>query len=120
MWITNGSVADVAVVWARTDDGIRGFVVPTDAPGFSAPEITREAVAARVGDQRARPRGRPTAGRRDAARRRGLSGPLACLSEARFGIVFGALGAARDCLETTIDVRQYAARSSTSRSPPTS
>ena len=42
MWITNGSVADVAVVWARTDDGVRGFVVPTDTPGFSAPEITEK------------------------------------------------------------------------------
>jgi glutaryl-CoA dehydrogenase len=102
MWITNGSVADVAVVWAQTEDRIRGFVVPTDTPGFSAPEIkkkmslrasvTSELVLedVRLPDSAMLP---------DAA---GLSGPLSCLNEARFGIVFGSLGAARDCLETAI------------------
>lgn len=102
MWITNGSVADVAVVWAQTDEGIRGFVVPTDTPGFTAPEIkkkmslrasvTSELVLdnVRLPDSAAFP---------DV---RGLKGPLSCLSEARFGIVFGALGAARDCLEVAI------------------
>lgn len=102
MWITNGSVADVAVVWAQTDEGIRGFVVPTETPGFSAPEIkkkmslrasvTSELVldSVRLPDSAAFP---------DV---RGLKGPLSCLSEARFGIVFGALGAARDCLEVAI------------------
>lgn len=102
MWITNGSVADVAVVWAQTDDGIRGFVVPTDTPGFSAPEIkqkmslrasvTSELVLdnVRLPDSAALPGVT------------GLAGPLSCLNEARFGIVFGALGAARDCLETAI------------------
>jgi glutaryl-CoA dehydrogenase len=103
MWITNGSVADVAVVWARTDDGIRGFVVPTDTPGFSAPEIKRKlslraSVTSELVLEEVRLPG--DAMLPDAA---GLSGPLACLSEARFGIVFGALGAARDCLETTIE-----------------
>ena len=102
MWITNGSVADVAVVWARTDDGIRGFVVPTDTDGLLRPRDQAEDVAARVGHQRAGARRGPAAGRRDAARGQGLSGPLSCLTEARFGIIFGALGAARDCLETTI------------------
>jgi glutaryl-CoA dehydrogenase len=103
MWITNGSVADVAVVWARTDDGVRGFVVPTDTAGFSAPEITRKlSLRASVTSELILEGVRlpesamlPTA--------EGLSGPLSCLSEARFGIVFGALGAARDCLETTLE-----------------
>jgi glutaryl-CoA dehydrogenase len=103
MWITNGAVADVAVVWAQTDDGIRGFVVPTDAPGFSAPviksklslraSITSELVLEDV-------RLPASAVFPDAT---GLKGPLSCLSEARFGIVFGVVGAARDCLETAID-----------------
>jgi glutaryl-CoA dehydrogenase len=102
MWITNGSVADVAVVWAQTDDRIRGFVVPTDTPGFSAPEIGRKlslrasATSELVLDDVRLP---STALLPEAT---GLSGPLSCLNEARFGIVFGALGAARDCLETTI------------------
>lgn len=102
MWITNGSVADVAVVWAQTDEGIRGFVVPTETPGFSAPEIKRKMSLrasvtselvlddVRLPDSAAFPEVR------------GLKGPLSCLSEARFGIVFGALGAARDCLEVAI------------------
>lgn len=103
MWITNGSIADVAVVWARTDDGVRGFVVPTHTPGFSAPEIRnklslRASVTAELvlDDVRL-----PASAMLPEAR--GLSGPLSCLNEARFGIVFGALGAARDCLETAID-----------------
>ncbi|MGW6374641.1 acyl-CoA dehydrogenase family protein [Rhodococcus sp. NPDC055112] len=103
MWITNGSVADVAVVWARTDDGIRGFLVPTDSPGFSAPEIKhklslRASVTAELVLEDVR---LPESAMLPEAR--GLSGPLSCLGEARFGIVFGALGAARDCLETAID-----------------
>ncbi|MPZ95733.1 MAG: acyl-CoA dehydrogenase [Propionibacteriales bacterium] len=102
MWITNGSVADVAVVWARTDDGIRGFVVPTDSAGFSATEIDhkmslRASVTSGLSFEDLR---LPASALLPEAR--GLSGPLGCLSEARFGIVFGALGAARDCLETTI------------------
>ena len=103
MWITNGSVADVAVVWAQTDDGIRGFVVPTDTPGFTAhlvhkkmslrASITSELVldAVRLPADAVLPEVT------------GLKGPLSCLSEARYGIVWGALGAARDCLETAID-----------------
>jgi glutaryl-CoA dehydrogenase len=102
MWITNGTVADVAVVWARTDDGIRGFVVPTDTPGFTATEVPRKlslraSVTAELVLSDVRLPG-------DAVLPgpRGLGGPLSCLSEARFGIVFGAVGAARDCLETAI------------------
>jgi len=102
MWITNGSVADVAVVWARTDDGVRGFVVPTDTPGFTATEIKhkmslRASVTAELALDGVR---LPASAMLPEAR--GLSGPLSCLTEARFGIIFGSLGAARDCLETTI------------------
>jgi glutaryl-CoA dehydrogenase len=102
MWITNGSVADVAVVWAQTEDGMRGFVVPTDAPGFSAPELTRKlSLRASVTSELVLD-GVRLPGSAMLPDARGLSGPLSCLTEARFGIVFGALGAARDCLETTI------------------
>ena len=103
MWITNGSVADVAVVWARTDDKIRGFLVPTDAPGFTAPEIKRKlSLRASVTSELVLDDVRlPGSAVLPAAR--GLSGPLSCLTEARYGIVFGSLGAARDCLETTIE-----------------
>ena len=100
MWITNGSVADVAVVWAHTDDGIRGFVVPTDAPGFSAREIPHKlSLRASVTSELVLDAVRlPADAMLPGAR--GLGGPLGCLAEARFGIVFGAIGAARDCLET--------------------
>jgi len=106
MWITNGSVSDVAIVWARTGDGIRGFVVPTDTPGFSATEIKhkmslRASVSSELVLQDVR---LPSTALLPEAK--GLSAPLACLSEARFGIVFGALGAARDCLETAIAYAQ--------------
>jgi len=102
MWITNGSVADVAVVWARTDDGIRGFVVPTDTDGFAAPDIKQKmSLRASVTSELVLDGVRlPAEAMLPGAK--GLSGPLSCLTEARFGIVYGALGAARDCLETTI------------------
>ncbi|MFC4854146.1 acyl-CoA dehydrogenase family protein [Actinophytocola glycyrrhizae] len=102
MWITNGSVADVAVVWAQTDDKIRGFLVPAGTPGFRAPEITRKlSLRASVTSELVLDDVRlPASAILPEAR--GLSGPLACLNEARYGIVFGALGAARDCLETTL------------------
>jgi glutaryl-CoA dehydrogenase len=106
MWITNGSVADVAVVWAQTDDRIRGFVVPTDTPGFSAPEIKKKmSLRASVTSELVLDDVRLPASAMlpEAA---GLSGPLSCLNEARYGIVFGALGAARDCLETAIAYAQ--------------
>ena len=108
MWITNGSVADVAVVWAQTDErGTTGASAASSCrptrPGFSAPHDHQEAVAARLGHLRAGAGRRPAARRRGAARGGRAQGPLSCLNEARFGIVFGALGAARDCLETAID-----------------
>ncbi|MFI7025597.1 acyl-CoA dehydrogenase family protein [Micromonospora sp. NPDC049900] len=102
MWITNGSVADVAVVWAHTDEGVRGFLVPAGTPGFTAPEIKRKlSLRASVTSELVLDDVRLPA---DAMlpQAAGLSGPLSCLNEARFGIVFGALGAAHDCLETTI------------------
>jgi glutaryl-CoA dehydrogenase len=102
MWITNGSVADVAVVWARTDEGIRGFVVPTDTPGFRANEIHKKmSLRASVTSELVLDGVRLPA---DAVLPEvvGLRGPLSCLNEARYGIVFGTLGAGRDCLETAI------------------
>ena len=106
MWITNGSIADVAVVWAQTDDGIRGFVVPTDTPGFSAPKITSKmSLRASVTSELVLSGVRlPESSMLPNVR--GLAGPLSCLNEARFGILFGALGAARDCLTTTIAYTQ--------------
>jgi glutaryl-CoA dehydrogenase len=103
MWITNGSVADVAIVWAQTDDGVRGFVVPTNRAGFSTQDIhkkvslrasiTSELILDDVrlpGDAML-----PGVG--------GMKGPLSCLNEARFGILFGAMGAARACFESALD-----------------
>jgi glutaryl-CoA dehydrogenase len=103
MWITNGSVADVAVVWAGTDDGVRGFVVPTDTPGFSAPEIHRKvSLRASITSELVMDNVRLPA---DAVLPgvRGMKGPLSCLNEARFGILFGACGAARACYEAALD-----------------
>ncbi|MEO6414095.1 MAG: acyl-CoA dehydrogenase family protein [Pedococcus sp.] len=106
MWITNGSIADVAVVWAQVDetgDGssvIRGFVVPTDSPGFSAPEIKHKmSLRASVTSELVLDGVRLPA---DAVFPdvTGLKGPLSCLSEARYGIVWGSLGAARSSLDT--------------------
>ncbi|MDR7303229.1 acyl-CoA dehydrogenase family protein [Haloactinomyces albus] len=103
MWITNGTVADVAVVWAHTDEGIRGFVVPTDTPGFSAPEITRKlSLRASVTSELVLDEVRVPG---DAALPEaiGLRGPLSCLNEARYGIVWGATGAGLSCLEVALD-----------------
>jgi len=103
MWITNGSVADVAIVWARADEGIRGFVVPTNTPGFSAPEIKHKmSLRASVTSELVLDSVRLPA---DAVLPdvTGLKGPLSCLNEARFGIVWGALGAARSALETALE-----------------
>ncbi|MFI9552624.1 acyl-CoA dehydrogenase family protein [Nonomuraea endophytica] len=103
MWITNGSIADVAVVWAQTDEGIRGFVVPTDTPGFSAPEIHKKlslrasVTSSLYFDDLRLP---STAVLPEVS---GLKGPLSCLSEARFGILWGVVGAARACLESAVD-----------------
>ncbi|MEU9991317.1 acyl-CoA dehydrogenase family protein [Streptomyces sp. NPDC048045] len=103
MWITNGSVAQVAVVWAQTEDGIRGFVVPTDRPGFSAPEIKHKwSLRASVTSELVLDDVRlpATAVLPEGA---GLRGPLSCLSHARYGIVWGAMGAARSSFEAALE-----------------
>ncbi len=102
MWITNGNLADVATVWAQTDDGVRGFLVPTDTPGFTANVIHKKlSLRASVTSELVLEGVRlPASAQLPEAT--GLGAPLSCLNEARFGIVFGALGAARDSLETAI------------------
>ncbi len=103
MWITNGSVADVAVVWARTDEGIRGFLVPAGTPGFTTQDIhMKMSLRASITSELVLDDVRLPA---DALlpEARGLRAPLGCLSEARFGIVFGAVGAARACYESALD-----------------
>jgi glutaryl-CoA dehydrogenase len=102
MWITNGNLADVATIWAQTDEGIRGFLVPTDTPGFIANVIHKKlSLRASVTSELVLDNVRLPASAQlpDAI---GLGAPLSCLNEARFGIVFGTMGAARDCLETTL------------------
>src|SRR5262249_12392447 len=103
MWITNAPVADVAVVWARTDQGINGFVVSMDTKGVAAREIRHKLSlrASSTGELVLDEVRLPA----DAVlpEARGLKAPLSCLTEARYGIVWGALGAARDCLHTAID-----------------
>jgi glutaryl-CoA dehydrogenase len=103
MWITNGNVADVCVVWARTDDRVAGFVIPRGTPGLTAHEITgklslRASVTSELVLEDVR---LPADARLPHAA--GLSAPLSCLNEARFGISFGAVGAARDCLDVVLD-----------------
>jgi glutaryl-CoA dehydrogenase len=102
-WIGMGTIADVAVVWAQTDDGIRGFLVPTDTPGFSAKDITSK-LSMRISvqcdlsleDVRLPERAMlPEA--------KGLRGPFSCLSEARYGIIWGSMGAARDSYEAALE-----------------
>jgi glutaryl-CoA dehydrogenase len=103
MWITNGAIADVAVVWARTPDGIRGFLVPRGARGFTARTIhkkmsLRASVTAELHlDEVKLPADAMLPGVS------GLKGPLSCLTEARFGIAWGAVGAARACLESAVE-----------------
>jgi glutaryl-CoA dehydrogenase len=103
MWITNGGIADVAIVWAQTDDGIRGFVVPRETPGFETRDIERKlslrasVTSELVFDDCRLPQDAMLPGAR------GLGGPLSTLNEARFGIIWGAMGAARTCFETALD-----------------
>jgi glutaryl-CoA dehydrogenase len=103
MWITNGSIADLSIIWAQTDDGIRGFIVPRGAQGFSATNIERKlSLRASVTSELV------LAGCRLPAEAllplgRGVGAPLSCLNEARFGIVWGAIGAARSCYETALE-----------------
>ncbi|WP_326955043.1 acyl-CoA dehydrogenase family protein [Amycolatopsis sp. NBC_01286] len=103
MWITNGTVADVAVVWAQTDDGIRGFVVPTSTPGFTANEVKhklslRASLTAELVLDGVR---LPSSAMFPEVK--GLRGPLSCLNEARYGILFGVVGAARACYESALE-----------------
>jgi glutaryl-CoA dehydrogenase len=103
MWITNGSIADIAVVWASTEDGIRGFLVPRGTRGFSARNIhkklsLRASVTSELHlDEVRLPSDAVLPGVK------GLKGPLSCLTEARFGIIWGVTGAARSCLEAAVD-----------------
>ncbi|HET6587388.1 MAG TPA: acyl-CoA dehydrogenase family protein [Oleiagrimonas sp.] len=103
MWITNGNLAHIAVVWAQTDDGIRGFIVPTDSKGFTAQEIHRKmSLRASVTS------GLFLDGVRVPADAmlpnvKGLKGPLGCLTQARYGITWGPIGAAQACLKEVID-----------------
>lgn len=102
MWITNGTIADIAIVWAKTDEGLRGFIVPTDSPGFEAHAIKKKAslrasvtaelafTDVRVPDEYML----PNVG--------SLRGPLSCLNEARFGILFGVVGASRAVYDTAL------------------
>ncbi|MGB2951511.1 MAG: acyl-CoA dehydrogenase family protein [Rhodococcus sp. (in: high G+C Gram-positive bacteria)] len=103
MWITNGPVADVAIVWAQTDHKVRGFIVPTDTPGFTANTVKKKLSlrASITGELVFEDVRLPADAMLPEAE--GLRGPLSCLNEARFGIVFGAMGAARDCIESAVE-----------------
>jgi glutaryl-CoA dehydrogenase len=103
MWITNGSIADIAVVWARTEEGVRGFLVPKDTPGFATSEIHRKlslraSVTAELHLEDVR---LPSSAVLPGVT--GLRGPLSCLSEARFGILCGVVGAARSCYLSALE-----------------
>jgi glutaryl-CoA dehydrogenase len=102
MWITNGSAAAVAVVWAQTDDGVRGFVVPKGTPGFTTQDIHKKlSLRASITSELLLDDVRlPAAAMLPEAR--GLRGPLSCLNEARYGIVWGSIGAARACFEAAL------------------
>jgi glutaryl-CoA dehydrogenase len=103
MWITNGSLADVAVVWASTEDGVRGFLVERGMPGFTATDIHRKlSLRASITSELHFDSVRlPEAAMLPGVS--GLRGPLSCLNEARYGIVWGAMGAARACFEAAVD-----------------
>lgn len=106
MWITNGGIADVAVVWAHTDDGVRGFLVEKGMKGFTTRDIHRKlslrasVTSELIFDDVRLPEDAalPTA--------HGMKAPLSCLNEARFGIIWGAMGAARSCLESAVEYSQ--------------
>jgi glutaryl-CoA dehydrogenase len=102
LWITNGGIADVATVWASTEEGVRGFLVPRGAPGFTTHDIKQKlSMRASVTSELSFADVRlPESERLPEAH--GLGAPLGCLNEARFGILFGALGAARDSLQTAL------------------
>ncbi|MBL36962.1 MAG: acyl-CoA dehydrogenase [Xanthomonadales bacterium] len=103
MWITNGTIAKIAIVWARTEDGIQGFIVETDSKGFEARDIKakmslRASVTSELYFDNVRV---PDANRLPGAK--GLKGPLSCLTQARYGITWGPIGAAIACLSETLD-----------------
>jgi glutaryl-CoA dehydrogenase len=103
MWITNGSVSDVAVVWARTNEGVRGFLVPSGTPGFTTQDIHQKlSLRASITSELILDDVRLPA-EAQLPEAEGLRAPLSCLSEARFGIVFGAVGAGRACYESALD-----------------
>jgi glutaryl-CoA dehydrogenase len=103
MWITNGSIADLAIVWAQTEGGIRGFAVPRGTKGFQASDIHRKlSLRASVTSELVLSGCRVPAGSL-LPQGAGLGAPLACLNEARYGIVWGAMGAARSCYETALE-----------------
>ena len=103
MWITNGAIADLAVVWALTEEGIRGFIVEKGTPGFAAPEIERKfslrasVTSALFFDNVTVPESNVLPGVV------GLKGPLSCLTQARYGIAWGVIGAAQACLAQLLD-----------------
>jgi len=103
LWITNGSIADVAIVWARADEGIRGFIVPATSRGFSTRDIHRKislrasVTSELVLEDVVLPESAVLPGVT------GLRGPLSCLNEARYGIVWGSMGAARACYESALE-----------------
>lgn len=101
-WSTNGSIADIAIVWAKTDDGVRGFIVPTTSPGFEVRAIEGKlSLRASVSSEYELHGVRlPANAMLEGVR--GLRGPLSCLHEARFGIIWGVLGSARSCIETAL------------------
>ncbi len=103
MWITNGTIADVALVWARTDDDIRGFLVEKGTPGFSAPEQKRKySLRASVTSELVLDHVRvPASAMLPGVK--GLKGPLNCLSQARYGIAWGAIGAAQACYDEALN-----------------
>ena len=103
MWITNGNVADLAIIWARTEEGIKGFIVPTDSAGFTANLIHRKAsLRASITSELVLDNVR-VPGDFVLPGVSSMRGPLSCLSEARFGILFGVMGAARACYESALD-----------------
>jgi glutaryl-CoA dehydrogenase len=104
MWITNGSVADVAVVWAKTDDGIRGFLVEKGTPGFAAPQMKGKwSLRASVTSELILEDVVVDEERSMLPHVKGIKGPLGCLTQARYGIAWGALGAADACYQTALE-----------------
>jgi glutaryl-CoA dehydrogenase len=103
MWITNGGIADLAIVWARTDEGIRGFLVPTDTEGFTTSDIHRKLSLRASVTSELRLDGVRLPAEAVLPEVAGMKGPLSTLNEARFGIVWGVMGAARSCFESALE-----------------